>query len=318
MTGSSRASTADIQGSSPFEPSFTVLSSLSANIQDSLSKYEKSDTHKEKAAALKEIQRTATKLSRATAPIPQRFMELNHRPYVNVAVRIAVEIGLFEALPPSGESITLEELAKKTNTEEEFLLRISRVLGAFDILVQSESSSVLEYSHTPMSRFLTTPPAKASFKFHYEIMLPAHVDSVPGYYLNYGFKNPKDAKNCPFTFAHGTKDADFFDILGTIPEKMELFKDAMSIMAVLGLKEVVLLYDFDQLEPNVDGIALVDVGGGKGHILNTIREVYPNMKGKSVLEDLKSVLEGGTAVPEDEIELKPYDFFKEVQPIKGE
>lgn len=237
---------------------------------------------------------------------------------MNVTVRIAVEMGLFEALPESGEAITLIELAKKLNAEEEFLLRISRVLGISDILQESDTSGPLAYSHTFISRFLTTQAAKASFKFHYEIMLPAHVDSVPGYYLSNGFKNPVDAKNCPFTFAHGTKDANFFDILETRPEKMALFKNAMTVMAVLGLKELVQLYDFAQLEPNVDSIALVDVGGGKGHILNVIREAYPNMKGKSVLEDLKAVLEEGTVVPENEIYLQPYDFFKEVQPIKGE
>jgi hypothetical protein len=304
-------------GLPPFEPPVEVLSSLSTTIQVSLAQYDKAKTPAEKAAALKEMQRASTQLSRVTAPIPQQFMELNHRPYVNAAVRIAIEMGIFEAIPLSGEAITLLDLANEINADEEFLLRISRVLSTSDILHESDPSRLLAYRHTPISRFLTTPAAKASFNFHYGIMLPAHIASVPGYYLKSGYKSPQDPKNCPFTFAHSTKDADFFDILNTKPEEMALFKNAMTIMAVLGLKEVVQLYEFDRLEPNEDGIALVDVGGGKGHILNTIREVYPNMKGKSVLEDLKMVLEGGTVVPGNEVALQPYDFFKEIQPIKG-
>jgi hypothetical protein len=304
-------------GLPPFDPPVAILSSLSTTIQASLAQYDKARTPAEKAASLKEMQTASTQLSRVTAPIPQQFMELNHRPYVNAAVRIAIEMGIFEAIPLSRESIALLDLANEINADEEFLLRILRVLSTSDILRESDPSGLLAYSHTPISRFLTTPAAKASFKFHYGIMLPAHISSVPGYYLKSGFKSPQNPKNCPFTFAHNATDADFFDILNTKPEEMALFKNAMTIMAVLGLKEVVQLYEFDRLEPNEDGIALVDVGGGKGHILNAIREMYPKMKGKSVLEDLKMVLEGGTVVPEHEVALQPYDFFKEIQPIKG-
>jgi hypothetical protein len=305
-------------GLPPFEPPVAVLSSLSTTVQTSLAQYDKARTPAEKPAALKETQRASTQLSRVTAPIPQQFMELNHRPYVNAAVRIAIEMGIFEAIPLSGESITLLDLANEINADEEFLLRISRVLSTSDILHESDLSEVLAYSHTPISRLLTKPAAKALFKFHNGIMLPAQFGSVPGYYLKSGVKSPQDPKKyCPFTFAHSTKEADFFDILNTKPEEMALFKNAMTIMAVLGLKEVVQLYEFDRLEPNEDGIALVGFGGGKGYILNPILEIYPNMKGKGVLEDLKMVLEGGIVVPEHEVALQPYDFFKEIQPIKG-
>jgi hypothetical protein len=304
-------------GLPPFEPTVVVLSFLSTIIQVSLSQYDKARTPAEKAAALKEIQKTSTQLSRATTPIPQQFMGLNHRPYVDAAVRIAIEMGVFEAILDSGESITLADLANEIKAEEEFLLRISQVLSTSGILHESDLSGLLVYSHTPISRFLATPAAKASFKFHYHIMLLTHIGSALGYYLKSGFKSPQDPKNSLFTFARSTKDADFFDILNTKPEEMTLFKNAMTVMAVLGLKEVVQLYEFDRLEPNEDRIVLADVGGGKGHILNTIREMYPIMRGKSVLEDLKMVLESAAVVPEHEVILRPYDFFKEIQPIKG-
>jgi hypothetical protein len=187
-------------GLPPFEPPFAVFSPLSTTIQTSLAQYDKARTPAEKAAALKEMQRASTQLSRVTAPIPQQFMELNHRPYVNAAVRIAIEMGIFEAIPLSGESISLLDLANEINADEEFLLRMSRLLSTSDILHESDLSEVLAYSHTPISRFLTTPAAKASFKFHYGIMLPAHIGSVPGYYLKSGFKSSQDPKNLPLYF----------------------------------------------------------------------------------------------------------------------
>lgn len=147
-------------------------------------------------------------------------------------------------------------------------------------------------------------------------MLNAQVNSAKGYYLKHGFKNPEDAKNSPFSFANGRDDKGIFDILEEQPERMKLFNSAMAIQATIGLKEVMLAYPFDKLQANKDGVVLVDVGGGKGQVINEIRTVYPNLQGTMVLEDMRVVLEGGIVVPEEVIK-QPYDFFKEEQPIKG-
>lgn len=147
-------------------------------------------------------------------------------------------------------------------------------------------------------------------------MLQAQANSAGGYYLKHGFKNPEDAKNSPFSFAHGETNKGVFDILEEQPERMKLFNSAMAIQATIGMKEVVQAYPFDKLEPNNEGVVLVDVGGGKGQLINEIRTVYPNLKGSTALEDMKVVLEGGTIVADD-VKLQPYDFFKEEQPIKG-
>jgi hypothetical protein len=302
---------------SPPGPPVELLSSLTTSIQTSLNQYENAKTPAEKAAALKAIQASSNKLSRLTSSINEQWVELCQRPFVNVVVRIALEMDLFEAIPISGEYITVAETAKKINAEEEFIFRLTRVLGAFEFLEVSYSSSgLLSYRHTPLSQFFIIPGAKSAFRSQFEILLPAQIGAVPGYYQKHGFKSPADAKNCPYTFAHGAQDADFFEVLYQNPEKLEIFNNAMTFMAVLGLKPLGDLYAFDQLTPNEDGVVLVDIGGGKGQVLNFIREAYPNMKGKCVLEDLKLILDGGIVVNE-EVALQPYDFFEEIQPIKG-
>lgn len=305
------------QGPPPFEPSIEKLSELANSIQASLAQYSQASTPQEKASALKVIQSTSSRLSTATSPIQQRFMELNNRPYLNVTVRIAFELSLFEVLPPTG-SLTIKELAKEINASEEFIFRLVRVLGAFEILeiTYPPPNNLMVFAHTPISRFLLSPPAKSSFRNHFEILLPAHLGSIPGYFHKYGFKSPEDFKNVPFTFAHGAQDEDFFDLLVKDKDKLTLFNNAMTIMAVLGLKPLGSLYAFDQLVPNEDGIALVDIGGGKGQMLKVVQEAYPVMNGKLALQDLKVVLDGGVVVG-DEVKLQVYDFFKEVQPIKG-
>ncbi|KAE9363222.1 S-adenosyl-L-methionine-dependent methyltransferase [Stipitochalara longipes BDJ] len=313
----SNSEAAPNQGPPPFEPSIEKLSALSDSIQASLAQYASASTPQEKASALKALQTSSSRLSTATSPIQQRFMDLNSRPYLNVTVRLAFELKLFEALPNPG-SITLSELSSSLNASEEFIFRLVRVLGAFEVLdvTYPPPNNLLSVAHTPFSQFLLSPAAKASSRNHFEILLPAHLASVPGYFHKYGFQSPQDFKNVPFTFAHGAVDEDFFDLLVKDEAKLTLFNNAMTIMAVLGLKPLGSLYPFDKLVPNQDGIALVDIGGGKGQMLKVIQEAYPATKGKLVLEDLQVVLKGGVVV-DQEVKLLGYDFFKEVQPIKG-
>jgi aryl-alcohol dehydrogenase-like predicted oxidoreductase len=84
---------------SPPGPPVELLSSLTTSIQTSLNQYENAKTPAEKAAALKAIQASSNKLSRLTSSINEQWVELCQRPFVNVVVRIALEMGLFEAIP---------------------------------------------------------------------------------------------------------------------------------------------------------------------------------------------------------------------------
>ncbi|KUJ11679.1 S-adenosyl-L-methionine-dependent methyltransferase [Mollisia scopiformis] len=247
-------------------------------------------------------------------------MEINFRPNLNVAIRIALSMSLLEALPMTGESLTCSALASKTSSDAEFVLRIARVLGAFDILTEgTNSEGEVTYSHTMFSRFLTGPPAKASAKHLFDNMLQAQANSAGGYYQKFGFHSPTDPKNCGFSFAHGKEDMGLFEILGAQPERMKLFNDAMMVTASFGLKELSTCYPWGELKGNKDGVVLVDVGGGKGHVVKELRGAVEGFKGqgKLVLQDMGVVLEGGVVDLDPEVKLMAYDFFKEVQPVKG-
>jgi hypothetical protein len=304
----------------PFEPQLPALTSLSTAIQEAITQYASASNPQEKASALQRIQTSSTKLTRLTTPLPQQFMELNFRPNLNVAIRIALEMSLLESLPMDGKPLTCSSIAAKTNSDSEFVLRIARVLGAYDILQESQGEEgELSYSHTMFSRFLTSPPAKASSKHLFDNMLQAQTLSAGGYYRKYGFRSPIDSKNCAFSFAHGKDSASIFDILEANPERMSLFNNAMIITAALGLKDLTTCYPWKELKANEDGIVLVDVGGGKGHVVKELRDGVETFKGKGklVLQDMEVVLDGGVVDMDPEVVLMPYNFFNEMQPIKG-
>ena len=63
-----------MSGFPPFEPSVTLLSSISTTIQTALFTYENAQTVAEKSSALQKMQVASTRLSQATTPIQQQFM----------------------------------------------------------------------------------------------------------------------------------------------------------------------------------------------------------------------------------------------------
>lgn len=67
--------------------------------------------------------------------------------------------------------------------------------------------------------------------------------------------------------------------------------------------------------PNTDTRPLlVDIGGGRGQSLIQIKEKWPALQGKLILQDRPTVLDSFPELPE--IEKMPHDFFTE-QPVKS-
>lgn len=66
--------------------------------------------------------------------------------------------------------------------------------------------------------------------------------------------------------------------------------------------------------PDLDNRALiVDIGGGRGQSLLQIKEEWPELRGRMVLQDRPMVLDSFPELPG--IEKMPHDFFTE-QPVK--
>lgn len=78
-------------------------------------------------------------------------------------------------------------------------------------------------------------------------------------------------------------------------------------------------YDFEgQLAPliqSAEDVAVVDVGGSGGHVLEDIVKHLPGLKGRKVLEDLPGTVKSITAPTG--VEVVGYDFLEGQQPIKG-
>ena len=116
-------------------------------------------------------------------------------------------------------------------------------------------------------------------------------------------------------------EVNLFEWLKMHPERLVTFNESMRAANQIRTKGVLdtlsrLLPDEGSEEPlGTDSeVLLVDVGGGKGDLLDRFRQQRPDLKGRLILQDLPNVVEGRQS--QLDVEFMAHDFF-ETQPVRG-
>lgn len=98
----------------------------------------------------------------------------------------------------------------------------------------------------------------------------------------------------PFQFGARTS-LGFWEYLKEKPERMQLFNSGMRSQTTIGSGKRSGVFPFGDVlagDPCEDGeIAIVDVGGGRGQVLEAIKHDHPEMKGRMVLLEVGDVIE---------------------------
>lgn len=146
---------------------------------------------------------------------------------------------------------------------------------------------------------------------------------LPEYLAATGFKNPKDPENALFQYALDTK-LNMFQWLEQHPEQLAAFSALQAASTkrrgpVLQATLSGLLSSSRSVEPEgkpreEDRILLVDVGAGRGRLLEDIRK-SKDLAGRIIAQDLPEVIAGRDNV--NGVENMALDFFQP-QPVKGE
>ena len=63
-----------------------------------------------------------------------------------------------------------------------------------------------------------------------------------------------------------------------------------------------------------DAVMFVDVGGGRGHETLELRNKFPNLPGRMIVQDRPEIIRG--IINKEGMEVMEHDFFK-LQPVKG-
>lgn len=142
----------------PFEPSAADLKTQAGSINAAISEYSAAKDPQGKAEALAKISSTATGLSRSSTDPGLAMSRFVFQPQANAVVRVAIGMGLFEAIPMTGTA-TATEIAKKCNSEPDFVQRIARAVASQGFLTEWAEET---YGHTQTSQMLCDDTAKAT------------------------------------------------------------------------------------------------------------------------------------------------------------
>lgn len=143
---------------------------------------------------------------------------------------------------------------------------------------------------------------------------------VPTYFARRSYQGPSSSDpNPPSKLAFGFSN--IFDCLK--PEQIEIFSSAMRIQQLqspLSLPSFPFAAELARSKPlESDDVAIVDVGGGFGQWLEQTLREHPALadgKGRMVLQDLPSVIDGAACTKNPRVERYKHDFFTP-QPLKA-
>ena len=180
-----------------------------------------------------------------------------------------------------------------------------------------EEAGKERYGHNTLSRGFLVPESRNMFAEIYDLV-SSGTYALPEFLEKTGWQNPEDYKNSAFHLGRHTH-LGFWEFLESDQERMKAFNSGMRSQATV--REFESPYPFDtelNKDPLKEGeIVLVDVGGGRGHALERIKERFPRLKGRLVLQDLEMVIKdaiaGGLAPG---IEAQAASFF-ELNPVKN-
>lgn len=149
-------------------------------------------------------------------------------------------------------------------------------------------------------------------------MIPTYL-SLPEYFKTHQSRDLYDPTKTPFSFANNSEGKTFYEVLRDNPEQGAMFGRSMKLqepfLPTLGM------FPFSSLQAEVeaerDRPFIVDVGGGRGHMLEIIHQDTGGGYGaKMILQDRPEVIE--TISPDEipGIERMAHDFLTP-QPVKS-
>ncbi|KAJ5580532.1 o-methyltransferase domain-containing protein [Penicillium hetheringtonii] len=259
-----------------------------------------------------EIQRALRQVQQEYQGPKEILMDLANSTLITPILRIGIDIGLLRSLASSTGPLTVHQLAETCNASAELLERILRYLASNNVVKEVECN---KYQACNLTFVFASDKGEAmvchGLDFHAPIMR-----TMPDYFKEMKYQNITSTEYTPFHKAFNT-DLNSFDWLVQHPEHFVPFQKVMTSIEGSEWTEGFELLDTEvnkipstPAEP-CERVFFVDVGGGHGHQSVLLRQKYPNLLGRLVLQDLPSVVKD---LKIEGVSIQPYNFF-ERQPV---
>ncbi|KAK2756094.1 hypothetical protein FQN54_005501 [Arachnomyces sp. PD_36] len=295
----------------------TDIASLATQIENIASKIEESDKLSNDKALQQRLLTASAKLNSVLDNPRERIHAFVCQPMENAAIRLAVDLDLFDIITRNEKPISAKELAAATGAEELLIVRIMRLACALGFVGETDIET---YSANAYTRTFTEPVSKAAAKFVFDDTSNVCI-KIPEVVAKNGYKCPpynSDARNGVFQYARQTNQF-LWEWYQDHPRNRDNFHTYMS-----GSRRTRKTWlDFFPVKENIldgavnqeEAVLMVDVAGGKGHDLEAFGEVFPDACGRLILQDLPDVIQQAGELQQG-IEKMGYDFFTP-QPVKG-
>ncbi|KAL8793067.1 MAG: hypothetical protein Q9195_004379 [Heterodermia aff. obscurata] len=217
------------------------------------------------------------------------------------AIRIGIDLKLFDILDESTRPLTTSQLAKATGAIPEFLRRLLRYLASVGIIKATEENT---YAATKITTVATVPGFD---------MLGSALQNWPYFSKETGYANIADNTKTPTTKAWKT-DLPITQWMQTKPDFLERYNALMKVWDSNPCSWFdVYPMELCSLTMTQDQPLFLDVGGGLGHQAIRLVERFPKLEGRVIVQDMQS---DTASLRHERVEFMQHDFF-EPQPIKA-
>lgn len=169
------------------------------------------------------------------------------------------------------------------------------------------------YRMTAVGTPYLEPTHRAFNSFVFQEVIPS-VCAMPRTLAERGYQSPTAESGTPFKWANGEE---LWTFLGSHPQRAQNMVMGMKSLNTGSLAGTAYPFgeELSKLDIKADDVAIVDIAGGQGHIMEEVRKLNPHLKGRFIVQDLPSTFEA-VPNPPDGVEFMPYDMFTP-QPVRN-
>ena len=154
------------------------------------------------------------------------------------------------------------------------------------------------YKHNEFSSIFLVSSNRDMFQQMYDFAGQA-VYSLPAFLASSDWRNPTEYARSAFQYGHRT-ELGLWEYLKEDSERTKVFNSGMRSLATISdSSKSAGAYPFDEelaKESVTDtDVLVVDVGGGRGQALESIKATFPQLKGRMILQDVQEVIDDARA-----------------------
>ena len=235
-------------------------------------------------------------------------------------MRCLFELGILKAIPSHG-SVTYGSLSRQLGLSQDVIERLCRFSSTFGFLQSGQPGRV---EHSATSKLAIDNAIAVGFNMqHFPFSTYLLSDALR---LD---SNAREPCTCAFALSQRKGDSrsdepllTLWQVLDSQPMMAAAFAECMQFVnqsSQLGSAWIQDAFDWSKLPP---GATIVDVGGGRGHVMLALAEKFPNLK--YIVQDKMEMINGmytrhsaGKASNLNSVSFMPHDFF-EPQLARGE